>query len=224
MVRGEQAWTLLFAESVQADNIGLSGRPGLGFGFTRVGVFRRAGWGGFENGRPAGVGRVSVGRLGVRLGGVRVLILPQRWGVRRLVVEGRKMELEAHRGVDEIRHGIERDRKARGRAVETERDGEAFLRDLKVGELMLEDDGHPLWILSEEPLRDVDARRLGGELDVEMMLPGGRAKVGGHLQDIANNPPQRPVGQILVVYLNVALDIAHGNRLSYFSCCGFCGR
>ena len=103
---------------------------------------------------------------------------------------GRRLELqrELHRRIDEGLHGAERNEQPFRHAVEGQADLEGMLGDREIPELVLEDDRHILRILVHQPRRNPDARRLGGEGDVEMVLAGkaGLGHFGEHFaQDAA---------------------------------------
>ena len=65
---------------------------------------------------------------------------------------------------------------------------------------MLQDDGHLVRVLGQEVLRPRDARGVGLEGDIEMVVPGQTAGRGGALQRRLDDPAQGVVHHAVVVH------------------------
>src|SRR3954471_1480588 len=83
-----------------------------------------------------------------------------------------ELEREIDSGIDEAGDGGKGDDQPRRRLVEREADLEPVLADLEVPEAVLDDDGHLVREAFGQVARYVDARRMGLERDVEMVLAG----------------------------------------------------
>ena len=87
---------------------------------------------------------------------------------------------EAHIRISEAGHRAERNDQRRRHATERQADAEqsGLGVHLEVPELVLQDDRHLLRILRAQPRRDHDARMIGAERDVEMVLAGQAVRRG----------------------------------------------
>src|SRR5581483_6280748 len=86
-----------------------------------------------------------------------------------LLFRHRKFERKIDRRVGKAADRGKGNRQAFELLLETEGDREALLADLEVPELVLEHDRHFLGIALAQAVRNRDARRPGGEADIEMV-------------------------------------------------------
>src|SRR5215472_15868837 len=81
-----------------------------------------------------------------------------------------ELQTELHRWIEEALDRAEGDGEPLWNAAERQADLEAILRHHQIPELVLQDDGHLLRVLREQPRRQLYALGLGEEGDEEMML------------------------------------------------------
>ena len=117
-----------------------------------------------------------------------------------------ELQAELHRRVEEAVDRLERHRELFRNSAERQADLELVVADFQIPELVLEDDGHLLRILPEQPLGNAHAIGLGGEGDVEMVL-ARQALFDGVDEHAAHYAAQRLLGQEIVADLVGHADI-----------------
>ena len=96
------------------------------------------------------------------------------------------------------------DGEARLLAFEPQRHGKIVVADFEIVELVLENDRHARWVDREQMIGNGNAVSVGFEFDIKMMIAGRGAELFRHRQDVAHNPLQRLLGQVVIVDFNVA--------------------